>query len=57
MKHRKLNNQTEIELTPKGVISNDEVYAELLLYMYRTGYNGIALDDGDLTFVTIQKRG
>jgi hypothetical protein len=42
------------ELTPKGLLDTD-AYDSLVLYMMRSGYNGIALDKADLQFIKLEK--
>lgn len=42
-------------LTLKGLIA-DDVYDKILLYMYKNKYNGIALEDDVLTFVTLERK-
>lgn len=43
-------------LTFKGLLDNDMMYNEILLYMYKNKYNGIALEHGVLSFVKFEKK-
>ena len=50
-----MNEDNEVyRLTPKGLLG-DDIYDRLCLYMYRINHNGIALDNGTLYFVKIEK--